>query len=102
MLVQFHVPVQRTPSYTRMCQRTMRVGDTVRLIGVPDGLEGYPEFPTKSTLEKCVGREFVITGFNHKGMAEIEIKSVIGSVGETDMDRALISGIGSEVGDCCA
>jgi hypothetical protein len=44
----------------------------------------------------------VLAGFNQKGMTEIEIKSVIGSVGENDMDRALISGIGSEVGECDA
>jgi hypothetical protein len=48
----------------------------------------------------------VLAGFNQKGMTEIEIKSVIGSVGESvgenDMDRALIPGIGSEVGECDA
>jgi hypothetical protein len=44
----------------------------------------------------------VLAGFNQKGMTEIEIKSVIGSVGENDMDRALIPGIGSEVGECDA
>jgi hypothetical protein len=54
MLVQFHVPVQRTSSYTPMCRLTMRVGDTVRLIGVSEGLEGYPDFPTKSTFEKLL------------------------------------------------
>ena len=61
----------------------MKVGDTVRLIGVPDGLEDYPDFPTKSTFEKCVGREFVIAGFNEAGMAELPIGFVTGSVGET-------------------
>jgi hypothetical protein len=60
----------------------MRVGDTVRIISVPDGLEDYPDFPTKSTFEKCVGREFVIADFNEVGMAEINIESVTGSVGE--------------------
>jgi hypothetical protein len=61
----------------------VKVGDPVRVIGVPDGLEDYPDFPTKSTFEKCVGREFMISGFNEVGMAEIEIKSVTGKVGET-------------------
>jgi hypothetical protein len=61
----------------------MTVGSTVRLIDVPDGLEDYPDFPTKSTFEKCVGHEFVIAGFNDVGMAELEIRSVTGSVGET-------------------
>jgi hypothetical protein len=61
----------------------MNIGDRVRLIGVPDGLEESPDFPTKSAFEKCVGREFVIAGFNQFGMAELVIDSVTGSVGET-------------------
>jgi hypothetical protein len=28
----------------------MKVGSKVRVIGIPDGLEDYPDFPTKSTL----------------------------------------------------
>jgi len=55
----------------------------VRLTGVPDGLEDYPDLPTKSTFEKCVGHEFVIDGFNEVGMAELSITSVTGKVGET-------------------
>jgi hypothetical protein len=61
----------------------MRVGSKVRVIGIPDGLEDYPDFPSKSTFTKCVGREFVIAGFNEVGMAELDISSVNGSVGET-------------------
>ena len=61
----------------------MKIGEKVRLVGIPDGLEDYPDFPTQSTFEKCIGREFVIAGFNEIGMAEIEIESVTGSVGET-------------------
>jgi hypothetical protein len=61
----------------------MKIGEKVRLVGIPDGLEDYPDFPTKSTFEKCIGREFVIAGFNDIGMAEIGIESVTGSVGET-------------------
>jgi hypothetical protein len=60
----------------------MNVGSKVRLIGIPDGLEDYPDFPTKSTFLKCVGREFIVAGFNEVGMAEINIESVTGSVGE--------------------
>jgi len=63
--------------------RHVRVGSRVRLIGVPDGLEDYPDFPTKTTFERCVGHEFVIAGFNASGMAELNIASVTGSVGET-------------------
>jgi hypothetical protein len=61
----------------------VKVGSEVRVIGVPDGLEDYPDFPSKSTFTKCVGREFVITGFNDIGMAELDISSVNESVGET-------------------
>ena len=61
----------------------MRIGSKVRVIGVPDGLEDYSDLPTKSTFMKCIGREFVISGFNEVGMAEIGIESVNGSVGET-------------------
>jgi hypothetical protein len=61
----------------------VKVGSKVRLVGVPDGLEDYPDFPTKSTFERCVGHDFVIEGFNDVGMAELDIESVTGSVGET-------------------
>ena len=61
----------------------MKVGSKVRVIGVPTGLEDYPDFPTLSTFKRCVGREFVIEGFNEQGMAELSIASMTGSVGET-------------------
>jgi hypothetical protein len=61
----------------------MKVGSKVRLVGIPDGLEDYPDFPTKSTFERCVGHDFVVAGFNNVGMAELGIESVTGSVGET-------------------
>ena len=60
----------------------MKVGSEVRMIGIPDGLEDYPDFPTKSTFLKCVGREFIVAGFNEVGMVEIKIESVTGSAGE--------------------
>jgi hypothetical protein len=61
----------------------MKVGSKVGLVGIPDGLEDYPDFPTKSTFERCVGRDFVVAGFNKVGMAELGIESVTGSVGQT-------------------
>ena len=61
----------------------MKVGSTVRLIGVPDGLEDDPDLPTKSTFENCVGHTFVVAGFNDVGIAELCVQSVTGSVGET-------------------
>jgi hypothetical protein len=33
--------------------------------------------------ERCVGHEFVIAGFNEVGMAELDIESATGSLGET-------------------
>jgi hypothetical protein len=61
----------------------VKIGSKVRLIGIPDGLPDNPDLPTKSVFEKCVGREFVIAGFNEIGMAELYVESVTGSVGET-------------------
>ncbi len=61
----------------------MKIGSKVRLIGVPDGLDDSPDLPTKSTFEKCVGHDFLIADFNEVGMAELNIESVTGSVGET-------------------
>ena len=61
----------------------MKMGAKVRVIGVPDGLPDSPEMATKTIFLRCVGREFVIAGFNQYGMAEINIESVTGSLGET-------------------
>ena len=61
----------------------MNIGSKVRLVGVPQGLNDPPDFPTKSTFEMCVGHEFVISGFNQIGMAELEIESVTGNFGES-------------------
>jgi hypothetical protein len=61
----------------------LKVGSSVRLIGIPDGLEDRDDLPTKSAFEKCLGHEFVVAGFNKIGMAELNIESVTGSVGET-------------------
>jgi hypothetical protein len=62
----------------------MNVGDKVRLISLPPGLPvGDAKLPTKAIIEKCIGREFLIAEFNEVGMAELDIGSVTGSVGET-------------------
>jgi hypothetical protein len=61
----------------------LNAGSVVRLWAVPNGLEDHPDFPTRSTFEKCVGREFVVAGFNDVGMVELNIESVTGSLGET-------------------
>jgi hypothetical protein len=61
----------------------MDVGSKVRLVALPEGLKDFPDFPTKSTFEKCVGHEFLVAGFNEVGMAELDIQSVTASIGET-------------------
>jgi hypothetical protein len=57
----------------------MRVGDKVRLIALPPGLEDFPELPTKSTFEKCLGNEFTVTAITEKGWAELTIGSITGT-----------------------
>ncbi|HEX3741663.1 MAG TPA: hypothetical protein VHV29_18340 [Terriglobales bacterium] len=61
----------------------MKLGDQVRIIGMPDGLEESPDFSTRSTFEKCLGHEFVVASFNQFGMAELEIQSITGNFGES-------------------
>jgi len=60
----------------------MRVGDKVRLIDVPPGLEDFPDLPTKSTFRRCLGSEFTVTGINEIGWAELPIESITGKKGE--------------------
>jgi len=57
----------------------MRVGDTVRLIAVPSGLEDFPDLPTKSTFQRCLGNEFIVTAITENGWAELPIGSVTGN-----------------------
>jgi hypothetical protein len=46
------------------------------------GWRTIPTSPQNRHLKRCLA-EIRVGGFNQKGMTEIEIKSVIGSVGET-------------------
>jgi hypothetical protein len=62
----------------------MRVGTTVQLIRLPPNLpQGDGSLPTQATLEKCLGRNFLIAKFNEVGWAELNIESVTGHLGET-------------------
>ena len=62
----------------------MKVGDRVRLVGVPPDLpRGDADLPTIETFQKCVGHTFVIADFNEIGWAEINIGSVTGRMLET-------------------
>lgn len=60
----------------------IQVGSTVRVIGVPDGPEDFPDMPTKSTFERCVGNEFVIDGFDGAGRASLDICAITGNPSE--------------------
>ncbi len=40
----------------------MNVGDQVRIVGIPPGLNDSDELRTRSLLEKCVGQVFEVTG----------------------------------------
>jgi hypothetical protein len=57
----------------------MKIGDAVRLTGLPDGL---PE-ETESVFQRCLGHSLVIAGFNEIGWAEIDVGSITGLVCET-------------------
>lgn len=61
----------------------MKVGSKVRLIGIPEGLPEVPILPAKSVFERCVGHLFEVADFSDIGMAELNVGSVTGSVGET-------------------
>ena len=60
----------------------MRVGDKVRLIGVPPGREDFPDLPTKSTFQRCVGNEFTVAAITDKDWAELATGSVTGNPSE--------------------
>jgi hypothetical protein len=60
----------------------MKVGDIVRLMGIPPDLEDFPDLPTKSTFQRCLGNEFTVTAITENGRAELPIGSVTGNKGE--------------------
>ena len=54
----------------------MKVGDRVRLIGVPPDIE---DLPTKLTFQKCLGKDFTVAAINATGHAELQIESITGT-----------------------
>ena len=61
----------------------MKIGDTVRLIGMPANLPvGDADLPTQAVFEKCLGHEFTVAGFNEIGWVELVVDSIAGSHGE--------------------
>jgi hypothetical protein len=62
----------------------MKVGDRVRIVGIPDQLPaGDHKLPTKTVFESCLNRDFEIQSFNEIGWAELIVESATGSPGET-------------------
>jgi hypothetical protein len=53
-------------------------GDLIRIIRVPEAAQDTDGFKTRSTLERCIGRVFPITGFNSEGMIQIDVGEVLG------------------------
>ena len=60
-----------------------KIGDGVRVVGIPSDLpRGDDSLPTVAVFSKCVGRQFVIAGFNEIGWAEIDVQEVTRNKGE--------------------
>ena len=57
----------------------LKVGDRVRLIGIPPDLEDHL---TTLTFEKCLGHEFTVTAIKENGYAELQIESITGTSGD--------------------
>jgi hypothetical protein len=64
----------------------MKVGDTVRLIGIPPGLPDDEELQTRSLFEKCLGKSFRIIDLETvEGLPYQLIKLNVGQVlGKSD------------------
>jgi hypothetical protein len=58
---------------------SIKVGDRVRLIGIPKDLD---DASTRSTFEECLGKEFAVAAFNEIGYAELQIESITGTSGD--------------------
>jgi hypothetical protein len=57
----------------------MKIGDTVRLIGIPSGLHEE----TVAVFQQCLGHTFVVDHFNEIGWAALVVDSVTRSPCET-------------------
>jgi hypothetical protein len=61
----------------------MKVGDRVRLIGIPPDID----LDAKSTVQKCLAQEFTVSAVNEVGYAELEIDFITG----TSDDKILVA-----------
>jgi hypothetical protein len=57
----------------------MKIGDVVKLIRLPENLP----VGTVIVFQMCLGNQFLISGFNEIGWAELDIAPLTGSVGES-------------------
>jgi hypothetical protein len=57
---------------------TWKAGDQIRVVRIPASVQDSGELKTRSILERCVGREFAIIGFNEYGMIQIDVGDVVG------------------------
>jgi hypothetical protein len=54
----------------------MRVGDKVRLIGIPRDLE---DLSAVAVFEHCLGKEFIVTAITGDGHVELQVEAVTGT-----------------------
>lgn len=55
----------------------MKIGDTVRIIGIPKNLPD-DDLGTRTLFERCLNRAFPIAGFNEYGMIELQVGAAVG------------------------
>jgi len=59
----------------------MEVGDRVKLVGMPPALPEDAEFKTRSLFEKCLGKTFIVAGFqNVEGLSYALVQLDVGDV----------------------
>ena len=61
----------------------MKVGDTVKLIGVPPNPYDDEELQTRTLFEKCLGKCFVVKGIefadeNTRPVVHLDVREVVG------------------------
>jgi len=54
----------------------MKIGDRVRIVGIPKGLKDDRELKTKTVFTKCLGKVFKVEGFQHE-LVELNVGRVL-------------------------
>jgi hypothetical protein len=55
----------------------MKVGEIVRVVQIPEGLQDEQDFPTKTVFEICLGKTFPIMGIENN-MIELHVGELRG------------------------